>query len=456
MYQDFLGNQITCQSAETAAAIDDFVGGLLAYEARAITVMGAAEADPENCLANAYSAMAWMFAEAPEAPFAAASALARAEAAAAQATRREQLTTIFAEAWVHGDLARLFAIADQIQQEFPRDLVITKLAQYHAFNRGDAPAMLRLAHAVFDANADIAHMHAMRGFAFEQCHLLNEAETDAGNALRLTEREPWAHHCFAHIALARGEIAEGAAFLQAMSRHWTGLNSFMHTHSWWHLALFLLSMGEDERVLAIHDRDIWGIDKSYSQDQVGAVSMLARLELAGVDVGNRWQALADHLEARAGDAVLPFLSMQYLYGLARAERPAAEKLLEAIRARSQNADDPDHIAWAEVALPASQGLLAHARGDHDTARRQLGLALPRMQEIGGSHAQRDLFAQLHLDALIRTDHLAEAQQILELRRAHDPHGVPLNRQLAAVYDRLGLPHEAHVAGERAKEGYRAA
>ena len=55
---------------------------------------------------------------------------------------------------------------------------------------------------------------------------------------------------------------------------------------------------------------------------------------------------------------------------------------------------------------------------------------------------------LILDALIRAGRLSEAQQALELRRGFDPDGVPLNRALAEIYDRLDLPAEAAKARAR--------
>ncbi|MDP1068958.1 hypothetical protein, partial [Klebsiella pneumoniae] len=91
-----------------------------------------------------------------------------------------------------------------------------------------------------------------------------------------------------------------------------------------------------------------------------------------------------------------------------------------------------------VALPAAEGLAAHVRRDWDEAVRRLGAALPRLVEIGGSHAQRDLFEQLHLDAAIRAGRLVSAQQTLEIRRGFDPDGVHLNRARADVYGRLDL------------------
>ena len=37
-----------------------------------------------------------------------------------------------------------------------------------------------------------------------------------------------------------------------------------------------------------------------------------------------------------------------------------------------------------------------------------------------------------------------------MRRAHDPDGVPLNRKLAAVYAKLGLPEQAEQAAGRVR------
>jgi hypothetical protein len=224
----------------------------------------------------------------------------------------------------------------------------------------------------------------------------------------------------------------------------------MYTHNWWHLAVFYISEGRFADALAIYDQHVWARDRSYSQDQIGAVSLLARLELAGHPVGERWTGLGEYLRVRRGDTVEPFLTLQYLYGLARAGRGEADKLLQAIARRAREAPAALREAWAEVALPAARGLLAHARGDFASARRELGPTLGRMLEIGGSHAQRDLFQQLYLDSLVRSGAQIAAQQLLEERRRFEPNGVALNRTLAALYAELGLPHQAAEAAARAR------
>jgi hypothetical protein len=194
---------------------------------------------------------------------------------------------------------------------------------------------------------------------------------------------------------------------------------------------------------------IWGLAKDYSQDQVGAVSLLARMEFAGVDVGDRWADVADHIVLRGKDTVNAFLTLQYLYALGRTLRPEVQELIHAIEDRAADATQYDCTAWAEVALPATRGIIAHTKGDWPTAIAELGRALPRMSECGGSHAQRDLFEQIHLDALVKDGRASAAQQILEMRRTYDPEGVPLNRLLGDIYDRSGLPDQAAKARARA-------
>ena len=451
MPEDLYGLPVTCERPETLAAINDFIHGFLSYQPKATAVMEAADADPDCALANAYTALLWMFLEAPSAPAKAAPYVARARAAAGGITTRETLMIDAAAAWVEGDVPKLLEICDRITNDHPRDMVALKLAQYHLFNLGDAPAMLRMALKALPDAEDIAYAHGMIAFGYEQCHLLPRAEAAARRAMELQHDEPWAHHAIAHVMLTEGRVAEGAAFLESVAETWSGLNSFMHSHNWWHLALFYLSLGRHEDVRRAFDTHVWGLEKSYSQDQVGAASLLARMEFAGVDVGDRWADVADYIAQRGADTVNPFLTLQYLYALGRTARPEATALMQAIEDRASDTGQHDHIAWRDVALPAARGILAHAQADWSTAVSQMARALPRMAECGGSHAQRDLFEQIHLDALVRDGRVSSAQQVLEMRRTYDPDGVPLNLLLGDVYAKTGLPALAEEARARAAQ-----
>ena len=400
MWTDSLGNAVTLDDESSLAALNDFVEGFIASEARAVNILQAAAHD-QSPIVQACAAAVHMFAETRDAPANARPFLENALAREHRCTERERRFIQAVRAWVEGDVPRAIALHLEQASEHPRDLASLKLGHYHLFNIGDSPGMLRMAQPALPAASDVPYLHGMLAFALEQCHQLEDAEAAARKAVAMRRKEPWAHHALAHVMLTQGRNEEGHAFLQDVSSTWTGLNSFMLTHNWWHQALFALELDRHGEALHLYDHQVWGVAKDYSQDQVNAVSLLARLELAGADVGNRWQDVADYLAARLDDQVLPFLDMQYLYGLARAGRPEADTLMRNIEAHAASAPAYHAGAWQDVCVPASRGLLAHARGDHARAAAELGRALPRLVEIGGSHAQRDLFTRVHRDAIIR-------------------------------------------------------
>lgn len=438
--QDSLGNPVQLQDRSSLAALNDFVEGFITCEARAVNVLSAAAQDG-SAIVQASCAALHMFAESREGPINALPFIEAARAAAPRSSEREQRFVEAVAAWVDGDMARAMLLHDEQARLHPRDLVSLKLGQYHRFNVGDAAGMLRLAQAALPAAADVPQMHGMAAFAWEQCHLMAQAEAAARQALAMTEREPWAQHALAHVMLTQGRLREGLQFMQHSAPTWTRLNSFMVTHNWWHLALFAIELDMDALALQTYDQQAWAVVKSYSQDQIGAVSLLARLELAGIDVGDRWQDVADHIAPRLDDQVLPFLDLQYLYGLARAGRPEAQTLMHNIERRGAHAGpdatEADRI-WQRIAVPVAHGLLAHAQSRHAQAIDSLGEALPRLLQIGGSHAQRDLFEQIHLDALMRSGHWNAAQQQLQPRCNQQPQSLRLRRLAQRSYSALGL------------------
>ena len=447
MTTDFLGNPVS-GDAEALAAVDEFVGGFIAYETRAANVVKAAAARPGHGLLNLYAGVLFMLLESPQGPVRARPFLDR--ALAADLDERERRTADFLAAWIRGDIPAASAHGEVIARDWPRDLTMVKLCQYLAFNRGDFAGMLRIALQALPAAEDVAQMHGMAAFGYEECHLFDDAERAARRALEMRRAEPWAQHALAHVMISQGRIDEGARFLEGAAETWDGLNSFMATHNWWHLCLFYLSQGRGEAVLEAFDAHCWAGDRDYSQDQVGAVSLLARAELAGIDVGDRWGGVAERIAARGIDVEQPFLALQYLYALIRAGRAEAPALLAAIRQRAVAAPEFARAAWAEAALPAAEGFAAYLAGRRPAAAvRELGAALPHLPRIGGSHAQRDLFEQVWLAALIADGRWIEAQQALEQRRGFDPDGAQVNQLLARTYTALDLPVQAAAARARA-------
>jgi tetratricopeptide (TPR) repeat protein len=378
--------------------------------------------------------------------------MARARAMARDATPREQAWIAATDAWLAGEGDKSLAIHEKIVAEWPRDLLAGKLGQLHAFNHGDAEALLRIGEHLFAANPDNHFVRGMYAFGLEECNRLDEAETQARRAIEMQRRDPWAHHALAHCLEARGRLVEGVSFLESMADTWEDCNSFMYTHNWWHLALFLIDLDRTSEGLALFDRRVWGVWKEFSEDQINAISLLARLELRGVDVGSRWGDVSQYLEQRLHDHFVPFLDLQYLYALARAgKQSAVTEMLASLEDRAERAKPFERAAWADCAVPAAHGLAAHARGDHAEAARLLGQAMPHLQPIGGSIAQRSLFGAIHLDALVRSGWNDAAVKILQADERERPTVPSTKRALADLYRKLGRTEQAMTADYQAEQ-----
>jgi hypothetical protein len=59
--------------------------------------------------------------------------------------------------------------------------------------------------------------------------------------------------------------------------------------------------------------------------------------------------------------------------------------------------------WIEIAIPAAKGMVAHAQQEWSIAASLMKSVLPELGRIGGSHAQRQLFEQLYLNALFQSE-----------------------------------------------------
>jgi hypothetical protein len=189
----------------------------------------------------------------------------------------------------------------------------------------------------------------------------------------------------------------------------------MLTHQWWHVALFHLTNHEPECALALFDRHVWGVRKTYVQDQVNAVSLLARLEAHGADVGQRWLDVAAHVRPRIFDRQNAFLDMHFAYALARAgEDVAVAKLLGGI---ADHALRSASSVWRDVAWPAARGIVAHARGQWREAAGWLEPLAGQLHRLGGSTAQQQWFDQMRTRSIASTPRRAVPPTAAVLERA---------------------------------------
>jgi hypothetical protein len=75
---------------------------------------------------------------------------------------------------------------------------------------------------------------------------------------------------------------------------------------------------------------------------------------------------------------------------------------------------------ADVGVPLARAVVAHRHGAYGVAVDHLMPVRHRIRRIGASHAQRDLFDQLLIDAAVRGHRFADARELLAERLSRRP------------------------------------
>ena len=380
----------------SARGYDAYVSEFLSYGANIRALFAIADANEGSALINAHAAALHLAFEGAEGWAAATPYLARMRANEGDGTEREQLFCSAVTAWAAQDFARALLLLDELTVRWPADLCAIKWGQYHAFNLGDQAALLRLGQRAAIVHEETPYAHGMTAFALEQNHRLREAEDEGMRAAEIAIDDAWAHHAVAHVLETEGRAKEGARWLDHCAHTWEKKGVFIRDHNWWHAALFQLALGRETEALKIFDERLWGAWPEFPQEQIGAVSMLWRLELRGVDVGDRWRPVVEQARRRAGEHFFPFHDLHYLYALARAGNDGeARAFLISLKSKSENVSSDAATVWGGLCLPAAQAIVAFASGDKATAAEKLGPTLNDLHRIGGSHAQRHVFVETY-------------------------------------------------------------
>jgi hypothetical protein len=238
----------------------------------------------------------------------------------------------------------------------------------------------------------------------------------------------------AHVLEMQGRRAEGIAWINGLRGNWDGASNLRH-HLWWHAAMFHLERAEMDTVLALYDTEFRDLASPLTQaqpdlyiDVQNAASMLFRLGLHGVDVGERWHELADKAEARIGDTLSAFTLPHWMMALTATGRRKAALLIMA--EMDELASSANGYVVARIARPICDAVLAFAEGAYAYAVQAMGPVLGEMYRLGGSHAQQDVLEQLYLHAALRAGLDDDARLLLE--RVAGRHTLPPHRRIGYV------------------------
>jgi tetratricopeptide (TPR) repeat protein len=378
-------------------AVDDFRRRLLRFDAGAESILLAAARFPDAPMVQLCAATLHLYGQTAPDDAAAAAYLDAAERSGAAATAPHFLRALrLWHARRHDDAASQLEAATRLD---PDDLLAAKVCEFLYYILGQQYCGPR-----FRAHIDpLAQRHpgdpdvlSMQSFAHELCGDLASARALAERSLALDARNPWAQHTLSHVAIRLGETEEGERRLRAFLPVAATCSRPIHVHTAWHVAMFDLERLDYGRALAILHSDIWGVVPDMVGEQVDAIALLWRLEMAGGEAGAAWGDIADHVEARCGEAYMPFLSAHHVYALVRAGRAVAVQTLCATVAH--RLDDP---VWKMTGQAVVLASVAFGEGRWADAAALLDPVMARITTIGGSDAQDDLFRQMYVVALAK-------------------------------------------------------
>jgi tetratricopeptide (TPR) repeat protein len=353
------------------------------------------------------------------------SALRAAEAAIGGASERERRHFAAATACAQGETSQAILGWETILADHPTDALALRLAQDAYFFLGRSAAIRDCAARVLPAwdcdNPLASFVLGLYAFGLEETGDLKRAEDFGREALARNRRDAWATHALAHVMETANRHEEGVAFLTSTRADWAHAH-FMAHHNGWHLALFLIEQGRFDEVLADYDRfTAPKLADDATLDRVDAASLLWRLELAGVDVGDRWAPVADKWMAHVDDHLLAFNDLHCAFAAARSPNPDhAMRLSRSLSDYERLGSGDNRQVTVEVGRRLIEGMLAFACGDYARAVEAILPVRDDAVRIGGSHAQRDIVNLTLIAAAERSGQWRLARALLAERVGFRP------------------------------------
>ncbi|GGA31139.1 tetratricopeptide repeat protein [Neptunicoccus cionae] len=334
------------------------------------------------------------------------------------ALQRERLWCMALLDWLDGKPANAVLRMEAAIRLNLTDTISMKLSHGIRFMLGDRAGMLQSVERVLDAHgpdhAYFGYALGCHAFALEEAGNFNLAEAVGRRALQFSTDDAWGLHAVAHVYDMTNKVDAGIALIDNNAPAWDHCNNFRF-HVWWHKALLHLGKNDIATVLDLYDTKIRDEKTDDYRDFSNASSLLMRLELEGIDVSDRWSELADLAETRSTDGCLTFADMHYMLALIGDTRHEAAAELNARVIQSAQIDDDTGRVMRSPGEATSAALAAFGHGDYSTAFAQFKSAQPYFQAMGGSHAQRDVFERLAIEAGLRAGRLAETQMLLSAR-----------------------------------------
>lgn len=308
---------------------------------------------------------------------------------------------------VSGEFGRAAARWDQVAAVHRRDLLAIRLAHDLYLHNGDADGRLRSSEAAIRnwqrGERGYAAVAGQLAFAYEELGRFTDSERWARQALDAEPGDAWARHALMHVFESEGRHDEALELLHDTRGDWRQRTLFAN-HLWWHYALRMLANGEPGPAFDVLDHHL-GTGSAF--DLCDATSLVWWMELAGLDVANRWLPLARHWAPVRERHHSAFVDVHAAMAFAAAARVApddiapddiapddveAARFWDGLAASHLPVVSENDVTFATVVKPLAASLRVYCAGDRRAAVAEMRALLPRLHRIGGSVIQRSIIA----------------------------------------------------------------
>jgi tetratricopeptide (TPR) repeat protein len=423
-HRDQFGLMVTSADAAAVRRFDIAVAKLLTFNNDPVAEVDQATAiDPGLVMGHALKGLLCVLGMEKSLLPDARAALAAGKAAAEGASARERRHLVALEAWIDGRFKDACSAWEDILVEYPNDGLAMMAAHQGDFFLGQSSELRdRVARRLPDIDRGSrleGYYQGMYAFGLEEMADYARAEEAGQRAVASDPRDAWAIHAVAHVLEMTNRIADGQEWLATRAENWSPDN-FLAVHNWWHLALYYFDEQRWDRVLELYDTRVRGSDSTVIMDMIDASALLWRLKLHDVDVGDRWQRMAEVWEPRIEDAWYSFNDTHAMMAFAGAGRSELAQRLLAVMQRAAQQPTDNGTMTRSVGLPVARALLAYAEGRYAEAVELLAPVRPLAARAGGSHAQRDLLAQTLACAAEKSGRTRLARSLLNERLGLKP------------------------------------
>ncbi|XP_066931074.1 tetratricopeptide repeat protein 38-like [Clytia hemisphaerica] len=340
-------------------------------------------------------------------------------------TPREKLHCQSVVYFAKGEYTKACESWEEILKVYPKDSLAIKFAHDSYFYLGDSVKIRDSVDRVLpywkSSDPLYGYLKGMLAFGLEETYRYEEAQKSSEEALSLNPTDCWATHAKAHCFEMTGRFNQGIEFLKDTENDWAK-GRMLACHNYWHWALYHIERGDYETALGIYDHQVEERSKSSGAmlDMVDAASLLQRFEMQGVNVGDRWKEIYELALPHINDHITVFndfhMTMAFL-GCGKTD--VASRYMKSLRDYCAHHSSYSRDLFHKMGVDLCDGLIAFSE-DRFVAAVQLWYPLKDdVIGMGGSHAQRDVFDQLLLNACIdspKNEDRDLAQQMLSERK----------------------------------------